>query len=155
MNKKKIKLFIFDVDGVLTDGRTFWNGEAGWCRFFHLHDGHGIERLHKAGYKVAVITRSPFQDIRKRVEMLKIKHAYFDCSDKLVAYEDLLKKLGLKDENALFMGDDLFDLPVLERVGFSATVADAQPAVRKKVDYVTKKSGGQGAVREVIELFLK
>lgn len=148
---EKLKLLILDVDGILTDSRLFWIEGQGWTRMFSVRDGYGIRLLLKNGFDVAVISAGASDDVKKRMEFLGIPHTYFGNEDKLSAYEDLLKKLKLRDEQVAYLADDLFDLPILERVGFSASVPDAVEAVRKRVHYVTQVHGGFGAAREVID----
>ena len=147
----RIKLMILDVDGVLTDGRIYWLSEQGWTRSYHTQDGYGIRLMMRNGIQVAVFSGSDSQDIRERMKILNITHAYLGSEDKIKALEDLIQKTGLSVDQMLFIGDDLFDIPVLERVGFSATVPHACAAVKKRVDYVTEAHGGFGAVRELVE----
>lgn len=152
---KGIKCLALDVDGVLTDGRTFYVEGTGWVRFYNIYDGHGIKLLHNAGIPVAFISGSDTLELRKRVELLKIQHAYLGSEHKLPAFEDLISKLGLQASEVAYVGDDVFDLPILERVGFAATVPHAIDEIKSKVHYVTQREGGQGAVREVIEMIRK
>lgn len=152
---KKIKLLILDVDGIMTDGRIFWLEGHGWTRHFHIHDGYGLKLLMKAGIDVAVISGGDSKDVRTRMEFLKIKQVFLGDEDKLKALEKIKASTGLPFENMAFMGDDLFDIPVLEKVGFSATVQQALPQVREKVDYITEAAAGWGAVREVADAIRK
>jgi 3-deoxy-D-manno-octulosonate 8-phosphate phosphatase (KDO 8-P phosphatase) len=152
---KKIKMFILDIDGVLTDGRIFWLENQGWTRFFNIKDGYGLKLLMKNGIEVAIISGGDSKDVRTRVEFLKIKHAYFGDEDKMKAYDKIKKDTGYTDEEIAFMGDDLFDIPVLEAVGFSATVPHAVPQVKNRVHYVAESPGGMGAVREVADAIRK
>jgi 3-deoxy-D-manno-octulosonate 8-phosphate phosphatase (KDO 8-P phosphatase) len=153
MRKKlsQIKLIILDVDGVLTDGRIYWLSDQGWTRSYHTQDGYGIRLMMRNGIQVAVFSGSDSLDIRERMKILNITHTYLGSEDKIKALEDVIQKTGLSPEQMLFIGDDLFDIPVLEKVGFSATVPHAPSAVKKRVDYVTEAPGGFGAVRELIE----
>ena len=148
---KKIKLLILDVDGVMTDGRIFWLDTQGWTRFFHIKDGHGLKLLMKAGIQVAVMSGGDSKDVRIRMEFLKIPHVFLGDEDKCVALEKVVEKTGFRLEEMAFIGDDLFDIPVIERVGFSATVPHAVEPVKSKVHYVTVAPGGQGAVREIAD----
>src|SRR6476619_3776479 len=116
---KKIRLLILDIDGVMTDGRVFWLEGHGWTRYFHIKDGYGLKVLMKCGIDVAVISGGDSKDVRTRVEFLKIKHAYFGDEDKIKALDKIQKDTQLTLEQMAFMGDDLFDIPVIERVGFS------------------------------------
>src|SRR3954469_16751948 len=117
---KKIKLLILDVDGVMTDGRIFWLDGHGWTRHFHIKDGYGLKVLMKCGIDVAIISGGDSVDVRTRMEFLKIKHVFLGDEDKLKALDKIVASTQLQLDQMAFMGDDLFDLPVLERVGFSA-----------------------------------
>src|SRR5690349_22577268 len=105
---KKIKLLILDVDGVMTDGRIFWLEGHGWTRHFHIKDGYGLKVLMKAGVDVAVISGGESNDVRKRMEFLKIKHVFLGDEDKIKALNKIVEATGLKLEQMAFMGDDLF-----------------------------------------------
>jgi len=152
---KKIKMIILDVDGVLTDCRVFLDSDGQWKRFFSIRDGYGIARLIESGYKTAVITGSKSKDIEARVKGLGIHYFFEGSIEKLPAFEKILKETGLSPDEVAYMGDDLFDIPLLERVGFAATVPDAMEEVLEIVDYVTRRPGGNGAVREVCDLIFK
>lgn len=152
---KKIRLLILDVDGVMTDGRIFMNGAQGWTRHFHVKDGYGLKLLMKAGIAVAVISGGDSQDVRTRMEFLKIPYVFLGDEDKIKAFDKITAATGLKPEQMAFMGDDLFDIPVIERVGFSATVPHAVDPVKARVHYVTETPGGRGAVREVADAIRK
>ncbi len=149
----KIKMCLFDVDGILTDGRLFWAGEeVGWNRFFHTHDGYGMKMLMRAGLKVGIITGGNSLGVKKRFEALGLDYIYMGDEDKRHAYLEIMADCGLKDEEVLYMGDEFFDLPILKRVGFSATVEDATFEVRETVDYIATRASGHGCVREVIDM---
>ena len=148
---KKIRLLILDVDGVMTDGRIFWLDGHGWTRHFHIKDGYGLKILMKAGIDVAVISGGDSKDVRTRMEFLKIKHVFLGDEDKIKALDKIVAETGLKLDQMAFMGDDLFDIPVIEKVGFSATVPHAVDPVKRRVDYITESPGGWGAVREVAD----
>lgn len=155
---KKIKCVLFDVDGVLTDGRVFYSGdEMGWNRFFNIYDGYGIKRLMANGIHVGIISGGDSRGLTERfIINLKIPKelCYFGDEDKIHAYEDIKAKLHLGDDEISYVGDEIFDIPLLEKVGFSATVPDASFLVQEKVDFVTTKKGGYGAGREVMDLIL-
>ena len=144
-----------DVDGVLTDCRVFLDSNGQWKRMFSIRDGYGITRLMESGYQTGVITGSKAEDIEKRVQVLKIQHFYQGSLHKEPAFDEILKKTGLADKEIAYIGDDLFDIPILKRVGFAATVSDAMEEVLSKVDYVTKRPAGNGAVREICDLIIK
>lgn len=152
---RKIRLLILDIDGVMTDGRIFWQESqgqgGGWTRYFHIKDGYGLKVLMAAGVDVAVISGGDSFDVRKRMEFLKIKHVFLGDENKIVAFDKIVEATGLKPEQMAFMGDDLFDIPVIEKVGFSATVPHAVEPVKARVDYITEHHGGWGAVREIAD----
>ena len=152
---KKIKLLILDVDGVMTDGRVFWLDGQGWTRYFYIHDGYGLKLLMKNGIQVAVISGGDSQDVRARTQVLNIPYVHLGDEDKLKALDQLLISSGFSLEEMAFIGDDLFDIPVLEKVGFSATVPQALPEVKARVHYVTTLGGGAGAVREIADAIRK
>ncbi len=148
---KKIKILILDVDGVMTDGRVFWLEGHGWTRHFHVKDGYGLKILMKAGIQVAVISGGESKDVRTRMEFLKIPYVFLGDEDKVKALEKIMQATGFTADQMAFMGDDLFDIPVLEKVGFSATVPHAVDEVKSRSHYVTESNGGWGAVREVAD----
>lgn len=148
---KKLSLLILDVDGVMTDGRIFWLDGYGWTRHFHIKDGYGLKVLMKAGIQIAVISGGDSKDVRARMEFLKIPHVFLGDEDKIKALDKIVERTGLSHDQMAFMGDDLFDIPVIEKVGFSATVPHAVDAVKARVHYITESPGGWGAVREVAD----
>jgi 3-deoxy-D-manno-octulosonate 8-phosphate phosphatase (KDO 8-P phosphatase) len=152
---KKVKLLILDVDGVMTDGRLFWLDGHGWTRHFHIKDGYGLKVLMKCGIQVAIISGGDSLDVRKRMEFLKIPHVFLGDEDKIKALEKIIESTGLTADEMAFMGDDLFDIPVIERVGFSATVPHAVDQVKSRAHYITESAGGWGAVREVADAIRK
>jgi len=152
---KPIKLLILDVDGVLTDGKIIYNDRGEEIKAFNVRDGHGLKLLMRAGIGIALITGRKSKVVLHRARDLGIKNVYQGVTNKIEVYEKILKGKKLKDENVGFVGDDLVDIPVLKRVGFSAAVGDAIPEVREVADYVASKKGGEGAVREICELLLK
>jgi 3-deoxy-D-manno-octulosonate 8-phosphate phosphatase (KDO 8-P phosphatase) len=152
---KKLKILILDVDGVLTDGRVFWLEGHGWTRHFHVKDGYGLKLLMKGGVHVGVISGGDSKDVRTRMEFLRIPHIYLGDENKIVAFEKIRRDTALDYDQMAFMGDELFDIPVLEKVGFSATVPHAVDAVKQHVHYVTETEGGWGAVREVADAIRK
>lgn len=149
-----IKLLAFDVDGVLTDNHVWMNEVGQWRRMFSVRDGYGIQMLRQTGYQMAFITGSFSDDVRERARVLKMNFFYEGSLDKLPSYEDIKTKTGLKDSEILYMGDDLFDLPLIERAGVGVTVPEAVDKIKLKSDYVTIQSGGKGAVREICEMVL-
>jgi 3-deoxy-D-manno-octulosonate 8-phosphate phosphatase (KDO 8-P phosphatase) len=150
---KKIKVCLFDVDGILTNGKIFWaSEEVGFNRQFHTHDGYGLKMLMRAGLKVGIITGGNSIGVRKRFEGLGIDYLYMGNEDKRASYDKVLKEAGVTEEETLYMGDEFFDLPILKRAGFSATVPNASVEIRDAVDYVTIRESGDACVREVIDM---
>ncbi len=151
----KIKLLILDVDGVLTDGSIIYSDKGGEIKAFDVRDGHGIKLLMRGGINVAIITARESRVVTTRARDLGITLLYQGKKDKLSCYMKILDKEGLQPSETAFVGDDLVDLPVLSRAGFSASVPGGVAEVIKSVDYVTEAAGGRGAVREICELILK
>jgi 3-deoxy-D-manno-octulosonate 8-phosphate phosphatase (KDO 8-P phosphatase) len=117
---KRIRLLALDVDGILTDGTIFWLKDQEWTRFWSVRDGHGLLMLAHGGFATAFITAGDSADVRARADRLKIRHPYFGVQDKLKIFEKILADEGLKPDQVAYMGDELMDIPVLERAGFSA-----------------------------------
>ena len=151
---KKIKVLAMDVDGVLTDGGIIVDSDGRETKNFNVLDGFGIVVAQKAGLKTAIITARQSAPVDFRARDLRINKVYQDAYPKTKAYEKMLQEFGVKDENVCFIGDDLPDVSIFKRVGFAVTVPNAAAGVKKYADYVTKKSGGAGAVRELVELIL-
>jgi len=150
---KKIKVLIFDLDGILTDGTVWWQGEeVGFNRKFNIYDGYGFRVLMKAGLKVGVVTGGNSLSVTKRTEQLGLDFCYVGKEDKREAYLDILKLYNVSDEQVLYMGDELFDMPLLKRAGFSATVPNTSDEVKEIVDYITERKSGEGCAREVMDL---
>jgi len=149
----KIKVCLFDIDGILTNGTISWEGEdIGFNRSTHVLDGYGLKMLMEAGLKVGVISGGDSIGMRKRFnENLKLDFTYFGNEDKRDAYKQILA-LGYKDDEILFMGDEFIDLPILKRAGFSATVPNASLEIQEAVDYITYREAGDACAREVIDL---
>lgn len=150
----RVRLMIFDVDGVLTDG-TVRTSHRGGGRVFHVHDGFGFYLARKAGLMTAICSGKDEDEIRDRAEALRVSTLRLGRLDKDVAVREILDELDVKQGEALFVGDDLFDLPGMEEAGFSAAPADARDEVREYADWVLSLPGGRGAVREAIEGVLK
>lgn len=151
---KKIKLLILDVDGVLTDGKLFFDEQGKEYKAFNARDGLGIKLLQKAGIRVAVISGRSSKPVALRMEMLGIDLVYLGQSDKGHAFRDIIAKAGCTPEQAAHVGDDLIDLPVLNQVGLAIAVQDANEQILPYVDWQTRLPGGQGAVREVCDYIL-
>jgi len=150
-----IKLLLLDVDGVLTDGRITYDNQGNELKSFDVKDGHGLKLLQRAGIDIGIITGRQSDLVARRAVELGIDILYQGALRKLDPYQEILDKQGLSNEQVAYVGDDLMDLPILRRVGFSATVSDAHPDVLPLVDYVTQRPGGRGAVREVCDLLIK
>lgn len=152
---KPIKLLILDVDGVLTDGKIIYTDRGEEIKRFDVRDGHGLKLLMRSGIEVALLTGRKSRAVLHRARDLGIRHVYQKATDKMQVYAKILARNKLPDRSVAFVGDDLIDIPVLKRVGFSAAVPNAVPEVKEIVDYVTMSGGGEGAVREICELLLK
>ncbi len=149
-----IRLMIFDVDGVLTDGRVIYHDDGSETKAFDVQDGHGIKLLQRAGVEVALITGRYCRAVEHRARGLGIQRVHQDARVKIDVYRRLLEETGLRDHEVGYMGDDLIDIPVMRQVGFAAAVPNASPHVMPYAHYVTRASGGWGACREVCELIL-
>jgi len=156
---RKVRLICLDVDGVLTDGLiTFSEDISGDCtetKCFDVQDGHGIKLAQRAGYTVAFITGRESNIVARRAEELEVAIVKQGAKIKIHALIEILKDLKLKPEQVLYMGDDLVDIPVMRRVGLAVAPLNAIPDVKRYALFVTKKRGGNGAVREVIDWLLK
>ena len=149
-----IKLFITDVDGILTDGSIFLGNDGEEFKAFNSQDGMGIKLAQKEGIEVAIITGRESKIVERRAGELDIEEIYQGIDDKLSILKKVVEKYEIDYEQTAYIGDDLNDLPVLKKVGFSLTAANGVDQVKEAVDYVTKRSGGRGAVREAIDLIL-
>lgn len=151
---QQIKCLICDMDGVLTDGLLYIDNHFNELKTFHIHDGVGLKLLMAAGIEVAVITGSRNAVVDHRMQQLGIKHYYKDQLNKQDTYEQLKKTLNLEDAQFAYIGDDLPDVPLIQKVGLGVTVADAVPAVKEIAVWQTEHPGGRGAVRELCDLIL-
>lgn len=149
---RAVRLLCLDVDGVLTDGHLYWSPGGIWSQRFSVKDGFGLKLLSELGIELAILSGGDVGSARDRAHSLGIRHAYFGISDKVAVYRDVAGTLGVTPAETAFIGDELVDLPLLGLVGFSATVPDAVPEVRAAVHYVTRRPGGDGAVRELCDL---
>ena len=152
---EQIKLLILDVDGVLTDGTLFINSDGSESKSFNALDGHGIRMWKRAGLKVAFLSGRLSEPTQHRAEQLDIDHCIQNCHHKIQAFQELIEQENLSPQQVCYIGDDLMDLPVMRRVGFSVAVASAVEDVKENADFITTKNGGSGAVRETIEHILK
>lgn len=151
---REIRLLALDVDGVMTDGRLYFDQSGQETKAFSTRDGLGIKALQRCGITVALITGRQSPMVDQRARELGIELVFQGSDNKLAALQALQQSTGLDAQQIAYMGDDWVDLQVLGRVGFSASVADADPLVRKLVDWVTAEAGGMGAVRAVCNLLL-
>lgn len=149
-----LRLVAFDVDGVFTDGRFLLSDDGVETKAFSTQDGFGIRQLLKAGIEVAVISGRKSGATERRMRELGVRHVILASGDKAAAFDRLAGSLGIDAAEAAFVGDDIPDLPLLAKVGYSVAVANAVSAVRDYCDYTTAAAGGHGAVREVCEIVL-
>ena len=151
----RLKLLLLDVDGVMTDGRIIYDNNGGETKAFDVKDGHGLKLLQRAGFMVGIITGRKSAIVLRRAEELGIDIVYQDAKNKLQPFTEIMSKYSLDPSEIAYVGDDVVDLPVMLKVGFSATVADAVEDIKPFVDLVTERPGGRGAVREVCDYILK
>jgi 3-deoxy-D-manno-octulosonate 8-phosphate phosphatase (KDO 8-P phosphatase) len=150
----RVRLAVFDVDGVLTDGRLYYGAGGEELKVFHVHDGQGLKRLQAAGVTLAIISGRDSAAVTRRMQDLGIEHVFQGDEQKLPIFEQLLKRLDIAAEHCACVGDDLPDLPLLQRAGLAVAVANAQPAIKQASHHVTTAHGGRGAAREVCDLIL-
>ncbi len=150
-----VRLIIFDVDGVLTDGSLFYGDDGQEYKAFNSLDGHGIKMLRATGVESAIITGRTSNVVLHRAKNLNISRVFQGADDKLLSYRTLLEQTGLRPEQTAYMGDDIVDLPVLKRCGLAITVPSAPELVQGRVHYVTRAAAGRGAAREVCELIMR
>ena len=182
LRARKIKLLLFDVDGVLTDGKLFifpapagvqqttqehaakHGGEGGFglvsqslieAKGFHAHDGTAISLARLAGIKTGLITKRISDTVALRARELKLEHVHQGIQDKLTVFREILQQEGLRSDEAAFVGDDVIDLPVMRNCGLAVAVANARSEVKKEAHYITPHSGGDGALRDAVEYILK
>ncbi|HET6465099.1 MAG TPA: HAD-IIIA family hydrolase [Nitrospiria bacterium] len=151
---RRIEFLLLDVDGVMTDGTIYIDADGRETKAFNIYDGSGIHMIRKAGVRVGIITGRQSAIVDYRAQELGIAEVHQRVLDKIKVYDELLRKYDLKDFQMAYIGDDMIDLPILERAGLSVAVPNAHPDVKKRVDWVTQKAGGSGAVREVTDLLL-
>jgi len=150
----RVRMLVLDVDGVLTDGRLYYDNQGNEMKAFCARDGLGMKALQRCGISLGFITGLQSEIVARRAAQLGVKHVYQGRSDKLSAFEELLSETGMKAQDVCYAGDDWIDLPVLDRVGLSVSVPDADSLLRNRVHWVTSRRGGHGAVREVCDLIL-
>ena len=155
----QIKVLLMDVDGTMTDGGVILlsqpDGTALELKTFDAHDGQGLMLAHTAGLRTGCITGRESPALLRRANEMNIEFVYMKQPVKTPAYEEILRKTGVRESEVAFVGDDLPDLPVMQRVGLAIAVGDAVPEVKKAAHFTTKAHAGKGAVREAVELILK
>lgn len=151
---RDVRMIVFDVDGVLTDGSLFYDNQGQEYKAFNSRDGHGIKMLRASGVKTGIITGRTSQIVLHRARNLGIEHIYQGAEDKLEALQNLLQETGLTPNQIAYMGDDVVDLPVLNRCGLAITVPDAPDEVKARSHVVTLAGAGRGAAREVCEFIM-
>ena len=151
----RIKLLLMDCDGVLTDGRLWLTQDGEEQKTFDAHDGLGLSLLHRAGLKSGIISGRTSQAVTRRAGELGIEFVRQGDEHKIEAFEEVLRQAGVDENEVAFVGDDLTDIPIMQRAEFAVAVADAVAETRSAAHYVTRAKGGHGAVREVIEIILK
>ena len=152
---KKIKLMIFDVDGVLTDGKLYFSNNGEESKAFNSKDGLGIKMLLTVGIEVAIITGRKSTIVARRARELGIKHLYQGQVTKLAAFNELVEQLQVNKSEVAYMGDDINDIPVLQQVGLSVAPQDALEYVQQQASFITSKAAGHGAARQVCDLLLQ
>jgi len=151
----RIKLLLMDCDGVLTDGRLWLTADGDEQKSFNTHDGLGLSLFHRAGLKSGIITGRSSRVVARRAQELGVEFVCQGNPDKTAAFEQLLREAGVDENEVAFVGDDLPDIPIMNRAELAVAVADAVAETRSVAHYVTRAKGGRGAVREVIEIILK
>jgi YrbI family 3-deoxy-D-manno-octulosonate 8-phosphate phosphatase len=149
-----VRMLLLDVDGVMTDGGLYYSADGVELKRFHAHDGYGVVRAHEHGLRIGIISGRTTPIVEARAKVLKIEDVFQGNIDKVTPMRFLQEKYGLKENEFAFIGDELFDLPLLRLVGFSAAPRNARDEVKREVDLVTRVDGGNGAVREVIDMII-
>lgn len=152
---KSVKAFIFDVDGVLTDGSVTCMPDGEQVRIMNIKDGYAMELAAKLGYKIAIISGGKFEIVRKRLNGLGITDVYLGCSDKLNKFKELIEIYKINPSEVLYMGDDIPDYEVMKQVGVPTCPNDSSQEIKNICIYISHQKGGKGAVRDVIEQVLK
>ncbi|MEC5216155.1 3-deoxy-D-manno-octulosonate 8-phosphate phosphatase (KDO 8-P phosphatase) [Actimicrobium sp. GrIS 1.19] len=151
----QVRLMIFDVDGVLTDGSLHYDADGEVLKTFNVHDGLGIKMLQQSGVMTAIISARQSSMVLRRAKDLGITHVFQGGHDKRIAFDQLLAQTGVTVAQCCFIGDDVIDLPILRQVGFAVSVPNGHDEVRQRVHYITTAAGGRGAVRELCDLVLR
>jgi N-acylneuraminate cytidylyltransferase len=154
INFDKIKCVLSDSDGVLTDGGMYYSENGDELKKFNTKDGKGFELLREKGYITGIITGENINLVKRRAEKLKLDEVFLGVKDKIKILDEICDKYDLKYENVAYIGDDINDLEIMKKVGLSCSVKNAVQSVKKVSDYITSLNGGNGAIREVVELIL-
>ena len=152
---KKIRLLVMDVDGVLTDGRIIYANSGDELKFFDVTDGMGLALWSRAGLKTAILTAKKSEIVSKRAKIMHIDRVYQNALKKLEAFSRILDDFNVSAEEVCYIGDDIIDVPVLKRSGLAICVPNAVQEAKNEAHYITKREGGRGAVREIIDMILK
>ncbi|WP_455209302.1 KdsC family phosphatase [Kaarinaea lacus] len=152
---KNIKLVIFDVDGVLTDGSLFYGDDGQEYKAFNSRDGHGMKMLQETGVQIGIITGRTSEVVLHRMQNLQVQHIYQGRLEKLPAFEELISKLGVAPADVAYVGDDVVDLPIMIRVGLAITVPGAHDLAKQHAHWITSKPAGAGAARDICEMIMK
>ena len=152
---RHVRLAVFDVDGIMTDGSLYFSASGEELKAFNVRDGHGMKMLQESGVRLAIITSRVSRCVELRAHNLGIDLLYQGVADKLASFQQILTLLGLDAAAAAYMGDDVIDLPVMRRCGLALTVPEAPAVVKSHAHYVSRSHGGRGAVREVCELIMQ
>ncbi|MEI7596692.1 MAG: HAD-IIIA family hydrolase [Bacteroidota bacterium] len=152
---KEIKAFVFDMDGVLTDGTMLVMPDGEMLRRMHFRDGYAMQLAIKKGFKIAIISGGRAAGVTERFEKLGVSHIYLAVSEKIEKYEEFLKLTELNDNQVIYMGDDIPDYQVMKRVGVPTCPSDASEEIKQISKYVSNKKGGEGCVRDIIEQTMK
>jgi len=151
----RVRVFLTDVDGVLTDGGIVFDGNGLESKRFHVRDGHGIKLLQRGGLEVGIISGRSSDAVDVRARELGVRLVRQGAHDKTAVLREILSETAVSSAECAYVGDDIVDLPILRSVGFSAAPSDAEPYVLEAVDFVASRPGGMGAVREIIEFVLR
>lgn len=155
MSLKKVTTFIFDYDGVMTDGTVYMDSNGDPLRTSNVKDGYALQLASKLGYHLAVISGAVVTNITKRLNALGVHDVFTGIPDKVVKLEEYMEQYGLEPEQVVYVGDDIPDLKVMLRVGVPACPSDAAPEIQRICKYISSKPGGQGCVRDIIEQTMK
>ncbi|MAV78974.1 MAG: 3-deoxy-D-manno-octulosonate 8-phosphate phosphatase [Flavobacteriaceae bacterium] len=150
-----VRAFVFDVDGVMTNGKVIITSEGEMYREMDTRDGFALKYALLKGFKIGIISGGTNEGVRKRLKLLGVNKVYLGIHEKDIAFDDFVSTFNIKPDQVLFMGDDVPDIAVMEKVGISTCPQDAVPDVKRVVDYVSHKKGGCGCVREIVEQVMR